>query len=234
MGVSICVASGKDGTGKSVITANLGIVLSTLNVETLILDGDVEGANIGLILGVDPGLPSLHDCLSGEVSCEDVVIESHGTNAVIGGIKLEQVVGVSIDSFPKILEIFTDKFDVVLVDSQGGLGNEAITVIGACQSVLLVLTPDINSVTNALKTLAVAKKLGSTVLGAIINKGGSPYDIPADKISDLLRVDIIAEIHEDETVKKSLFEAVPVVVEYPNSHFSKQITSIANKLIGRT
>jgi septum site-determining protein MinD len=232
MGVSVCFASGKDGVGKSTVTANLGIALSRMGINTVIVDGDIEGASFGLILGVDPGTPSLHDCLSGRLSYKEAIIEAHGVKAIVGGITIEQIVDVSVDGFSTIVDELTDTFDIVLVDSPSGLGTDAVTILSACQSVILVLTPDINSVTNTLKTLAVAKKVGKAVLGGIINRTGGQYDIPSDKISDLLKVNIIAEIKEDEDVRQSLQEAVPSYAEDPKSDFSLQIKEVANKLIG--
>jgi septum site-determining protein MinD len=232
MGVSVCFASGKDGVGKSVITANLGIALSNLGISTLIVDGDIAGTSIGLVLGVDPGSPSIHDCLSGNATCDEAIIEVHGTNAIVGGIQIEQLVDVSLEGFSNIIEELTEKFDVVLVDSPAGLGTDAVTVMSSCQSLILVLTPDINSITNTLKSLAVAKRVGTAVLGAIVNRTGGAYDIPSDKISDLLKVRIIAEVNEDEKVKQSLLDAAPIYSEAPDSKFSQQIKEIANKLIG--
>lgn len=232
MGVSVCLASGKDGVGKSAIAANLGITLSKLGINTIVVDGDLEGASIGLILGVDPGVPSLHDCLSGRMNCEKAIIEAHGTKAIVGGIKIEQLINVSLEDFSKIVEGLTEKFDIVLVDSPAGLGSSALAVISSCQSLILVLTPDINSVTNTLKTLAVAKKVGTAVIGAIINRAGGTYDIPSDKIGDLLKVRIIAEIKEDEKVKQSLNDAIPLVASNPACEFSIQMKNISHKLIG--
>jgi septum site-determining protein MinD len=232
MGISVCLASGKDGVGKSIITANLGIALSQLGINTLVVDGDIEGASIGLILGVDPGVPSIHECLSGKLSCEDAIIDAFGSKAVVGSIRIEQLVNVSIEGISSIIEEFSDKFDIVLVDSPAGLGNDAVTVINSCKSIMLVLTPDISSVTNTLKTLAVAKKVGTTILGAVLNRTGGRFDIPADKIQDLLKVKIITEIAEDEQVKQSLSDAIPIYSESPNCEFSLKISEIANKMIG--
>jgi len=232
MGVSVCLASGKDGVGRSTITVNLGIALSKLGISTVVVDGDIEGASFGLILGVDPDTPSLHDCLAGKIACEDAIIEAFGVNALVGGITIEQIVDVSVDGFSDILDGLIESFDIVLVDSPAGLGTDAVTILSSCQSVILVLTPDINSVTNTLKTLAVAKKVGTAVLGGIINRTGGQYDIPSDKIEDLLKVKIISEIAEDELVRQSLQEGVPIYAENPDSGFSKKITDIASKLIG--
>ncbi|MFV2040744.1 MAG: P-loop NTPase, partial [Candidatus Hydrothermarchaeales archaeon] len=161
MGVSVCLASGKDGVGRSTITVNLGIALSSLGVSTVVVDGDIEGASFSILLGVDPDTPSLHDCLACKTTSENAVIEAHGVNALVGGIGIEQLVDVSVNGFSNILKELTERFDIVLVDSPAGLGTEAVTIMNSCQSVILVLTPDINSVTNTLKTLAVAKKLGT-------------------------------------------------------------------------
>lgn len=232
MGLSLCLASGKDGTGKSVITANLGVMLSQMGISTIIVDGDLEGASIGLVLGIDPTVPSIHDCLAGKIDCEETIIEAFDTKVIVGGITMEQVVDASIEGFPEVIERLAEKFDLVLVDAPAGLGNNAVTVISSCQSTLLVLTPDINSATNGLKTLAVAKKVGTSILGAVTNRSGSPYDIPADKLEELLRVKVIADIKNDEYVQRSMIEAVPAVLEYPNCEFSRQMKHLANTLVG--
>jgi septum site-determining protein MinD len=232
MGVSVSLASGKGGVGTSTIAANLGIVLSKIGITSLTLDGDIEGASLGMIMGVDPGVPSIHDCLSNKIKCEEAIIEAHGTNIIVGGIKIEQLVDVSLETFPNILDDLSEKFDIVLVDSPAGIGNHAITVISSCQSIILVLTPDISSVTGVLKTLAVSKKVGTTILGAVVNKTGGRYDIPSDKIADLLKVNVIAEIRSEESVAQSLNEALPIVVGNPSSEFSSKMEEVANKLIG--
>jgi septum site-determining protein MinD len=232
MGISVCVASGKGGSGKSTLTVNLGIALSQMGISTLIVDGDFEGASFGLIMGIDPGTPSIHDCLSGRMSCEDAIVEVYGVKVLVGGIKIEQLVDVSLDAFPSILDELSEKFDVVLVDSPVGLGSDSVTVISSSQSVILVITPDINSVTNALKTLALAKKLGTAVLGFIINRKSGKFDIPSDKIADLLKLKLIGEIREEDRVKQALNESEPLIVSNPSCEFSQEIKRIANKLIG--
>ncbi|MFV2040636.1 MAG: hypothetical protein ACC644_01460, partial [Candidatus Hydrothermarchaeales archaeon] len=64
------------------------------------------------------------------------------------------------------------------------------------------------------------------------NRTGGQYDIPSDKIEDLLRVKIISEIGEEGLVRQSLQEGVPIYAGNPDSSFSKKIMDVANKLIG--
>jgi MinD-like ATPase involved in chromosome partitioning or flagellar assembly len=183
-------------------------------------------------MGIDPGTPSIHDCLSGGMSCGDAIVDVYGLKVLVGGIKIEQLVDVSLDAFPSILDELSEKLDVVLVDSPVGLGSDSVTVISSSQSVILVITPDINSVTNALKTLALAKKLGTAVLGFIINRKSGKFDIPSDKIADLLKLKLIGEIREEDLVKQALNESEPLIVSNPSCEFSQEIKRIANKLIG--
>jgi septum site-determining protein MinD len=235
MGISVCMASGKDGVGKSLTTANLGAVLSNMGIRTLVVDGDIKGASVGLIFGVvDPEIPSLHDCLSGRIPAEKAVIESYGTNLVVGGIKIEQLAGVSLQNLPGIIEKYSKGFEIVLVDSPGGLGSNTLMVIGSCQSLVLILTPDINSIVHAVKTLILARKVGVNVIGAVLNRAGSLYDIPSEEVSDFLRLEILGTIKEDDEVKKSIQEAVPVVLGYPNSNFSLELKRIALKIKQKT
>jgi MinD-like ATPase involved in chromosome partitioning or flagellar assembly len=232
MGVSICIASGKDGTGKSQIAANLGTALSNMGISTLIVDGDIRGASLGLIYGVmDTKTPTIHDVLTEKVTLEKGIIESFGTKLVVGGMKIQQLVDVSLERFPQIIEQYTDLFEIVIVDSTGGLGNDAMMVINSCQSMILVLTPDINSIIHAIQTLVLAKNVGASVIGAVINRAGSPYDVPREQVEDFLNVEILGVINEDEKIKKSVHEAAPIVMGYPKSDFSEGIKEIANLLV---
>ena len=48
----IAVASGKGGTGKTTISANLGVALAKIGKETIVIDADITLANLELILGM--------------------------------------------------------------------------------------------------------------------------------------------------------------------------------------
>lgn len=84
----IVVASGKGGVGKTTITANLGVALSTYGEETLVLDADVAMANLELILGMEGKSVTLHDVLSGDASIEDAIYEGPGGVKVVPRKKL--------------------------------------------------------------------------------------------------------------------------------------------------
>jgi len=232
MGVNICIASGKDGTGKSQIAANLGAVISNMGINTLIIDCDIKGASLGLIYGVtDQSAPSLQDVLTGKREINDAVIESLGIKLVIGSLKIQQMMGIPLESLHEIIDKYTENFEMVIVDSPGGLGGDALAVIEACDYLVLVLTPDINSIIHGIKTLIIAKNTETKVLGAILNRTGSHYDIPVEEIQDFLGIAILGRVTESDLVKRSSREAAPMVLGYPKSDFSKEIRRTAGVIL---
>ena len=69
------IASGKGGTGKTTVTANLGAMLARYGKKTCILDADVGMANLGLILGLDELPVTLHEVLAGKARVRDAIYE---------------------------------------------------------------------------------------------------------------------------------------------------------------
>ncbi|MDI6655199.1 MAG: cell division ATPase MinD [Candidatus Hydrothermarchaeota archaeon] len=233
MGISIAVASGKGGVGKSTIAANLAIALSKFKVSTVVVDGNVEGASLGLIMGIKSYPASIHEVLSGKRSINDALVSMGGIKVVVGEVAIESLKDIDLDVFEKAVEELSKKYEVVLVDCPPGLGKDAVTALSACEQVILVVTPDISAISEALKTIVVAKKVGCIILGVVINKTGSRYDIPKERISDILDIGVIGEIREDDTVKKALFEGKPLALHKPDSQLAMELSSIAAKLVGR-
>ena len=58
------VAGGKGGTGKSIITANIGIGLSILGFRVILIDGDLGGPNLHNYLNIKKPTYTLNDFIS--------------------------------------------------------------------------------------------------------------------------------------------------------------------------
>jgi len=233
MGISLCIASGKGGVGKSTIAANLGIALNRLGIKTLVLDGDLEGASIGLIMGVDSSVASIHDYLAGRASASDLVVKHEEVEVIVGRLKLDGLRNVELENLKSIITDLSEKYEVVIVDSPAGLGRDAVTVISSCKAMLLVVNPDITSLSNALKTLIIAKNVGCSFVFTVVNKVGSKYDIPTEMVNDMLKTRIVGEIPEDPSVKKALAYGKPSVLHDSKSPFSVAVLDLAADLVGK-
>ena len=148
----IVVASGKGGVGKTTITANLGVALSTFGEETLVLDADVAMANLELILGMEGKSITLHDVLSGDASIEDAIYEGPGGLKVVpAGISLEGLRKIKLDRLEEALETILQDTDILLIDAPAGLEKDALASIAAAQEMILVTTPEVPSISDALR-----------------------------------------------------------------------------------
>ena len=233
-GISISFGSGRGGSGKSTICANLGAALFEMGLKTVVVDADVEGASLNLIFGVDFDVSTIHDYLSGRASVRDIVFkhEATGVDLIVGSVKVESLKDVEFDTFKELIKELKEKYDIILIDIPAGLSVDTMTSLSASDVVVLVVTPDILSVSSALKTKVITKGMDVKIRGAIVNRAGGEYDIPADYIEDMLNVTVLSTIAEDDEVKRSLSSGQILMQSSPTSQVAQAIKQIASKLVG--
>lgn len=233
MGKTICIASGKGGTGKSTICANLGVALAQLGVKTLIIDGDVEGASLSLMFGASFDAPTLHDYLAKRIKEEDLVFSVPGSEAklVIGSIAVDSLMEVELERFKDAVKRLSEDYGIVLVDGPSGIGIDSFTAISSCEYVLFVVLPDILSITYILKIKEIANNLGRKMLGIVVNKTGGRYDIPAKYIEELVGLPVLIEIEQDEEVEKALYDGKLLMLSSPDSKTVRGIKKLASALV---
>ena len=230
----ITIASGKGGTGKTTITANLVVALVQVGREVIILYADIVMANLELVLGMEGKELTLHDVLKGYASIRDVIYEGPGGVRVIpAGINLETLKGVDPEKLKDVLSELFYSAEILLIDAPAGLGKDALSAISAGEELLLVVNPDISSLSDALKTKIIGEKLGCKVLGAVLNRAEfSNSEITVDEISVILDLPILATIPEDKNVKISTVYGEPLLLKYPDSPASIAIKKLAATLVG--
>ncbi len=125
------------------------------------------------------------------------------------------------------------KCEAVLIDCPPGLSEHADAIFGASDEVLLVTTPDMLSVTEALKTKGRAEKNGATVTGAIINKAWQHgAEMSAENIEHMLGVPVLGIIPFHHDIVESLHMRHPVAYSHPESSSASAFKKLAAKLIG--
>ena len=104
MGVSITIASGKGGTGKTTVSANLGIALAQLGNNVIILDADIEMANLELHLGLECMKTTLHTVLAGEADIQDAIYDGpEGIRVVPAGMSIDRLKTVEYEKLKDVL-----------------------------------------------------------------------------------------------------------------------------------
>ena len=155
---TISITSGKGGVGKTTFTAQLAMYLAAQDKSVLILDGDLGMANIDLFFGRHLS-HSIYDVLSGTMSLSDTVVNVYpGVDLIPGGNGISELQNLNAEDRYMLLSQVSHlprKYDVLLVDTSPGLSNHVLYLNSLVQQVVVTLTPDPASLTDAYALIKV-------------------------------------------------------------------------------
>lgn len=225
----IAFASSKGGTGKSTVMVNLGVAMARLGRKAVLLDADLMMSNVSLLLGLEEHKVTLHDVLAGEGKISKAVTRApEGVSVVPGGVALEGIQRAKLDLLKNVVQWLAKKFDYVFIDVPSGLDRDAITAMGLAKEVVMVVTPDIISLSNAIKTKLIADRLNMKIIGVIVTRStGKGYEISETEISSTLDLPVISVIPEDPALRQATALGEPVVTRVPRSPSAKEFKRLA-------
>jgi len=153
---SISIASGKGGTGKTTMTANLGVALGSLGKDVTILDGDLAMANLGIVLGMTRCEISFLDVLAGKADIKDAIYKNYGIKVVPTGFRFEDIHDVLSNLKRECVEgAITEllhQTEFLLIDAPAGITDATVISIAAAREMLPVCNPTYASLVDCYKT----------------------------------------------------------------------------------
>ena len=162
------IGGGKGGVGKSVLAANLGVVLAKRRERVVVVDADLGGANLHTIFGMpDPEL-TLSDYIDRRVSSlDDIVLNTSvpGLHLVSGAHALLEMANPKHGQKRRMLGNIRElAADHVILDLGSGTGINVLDFFLVSHHGILVVVPEPTSVENAYHFIkaAFARKLKQT------------------------------------------------------------------------
>ena len=153
----ITVTSGKGGVGKSTLTINLSLALITLGLKVCMVDVDLGTANLDLMLGMTAGA-DLGSLLEGKPLEEVLTPVAKGLTLLPGSSGVGAVANLNHWQMSRLVSSFnklSENYDIVLMDTGAGVGDNVTGFIHAADQVVLVTTPDPTAITDAYALLKV-------------------------------------------------------------------------------
>ncbi|MEM2878127.1 MAG: cell division ATPase MinD [Candidatus Hadarchaeales archaeon] len=238
---SISITSGKGGTGKTTITANLGIALGAMGKDVTILDADLTMANLAIVLGMPKIGRSFQDVLMGRARVSDVLYKNYGIKVVPMGFRFgdinEVISNVRREKVEEAVTDLLEQTEFLLIDAPGGIGEDTIISMAAAKEMIPVLNPTYTSMVDGHKIIRMANLLGTWTRGIVINRTTGRSELTRQEIEGfMLRavgdVPVIAEIPEDQRVQEAEHEGVPFIVYDPDCEASRVVNDLAKLVVG--
>lgn len=148
----ISITSGKGGVGKTICVANLAVVMAKRGYRVLVIDADLGLANIDLHFGLNPEF-NLNHFFAGQKPLQDILLETtYGIMVLPAGSGLQQY--THLDSTQKVhlmeeIDLLHGRFDVVLIDTEGGISQNVTYFTLAAQEIIVVTTPEPTALSDA-------------------------------------------------------------------------------------
>ncbi len=243
----IAVGSGKGGVGKTTLAVNLAIALARMGHKVGLLDADVYGPNVPLMLGSSEP-PS--------VAGENRIIppERYGLKVISVGFlspgdKPLVWRGPMLHSIIKqfLSQVEWGQLDYLIVDLPPGTGDVVISLVQTVPltGAVVVTTPSDVSLQDARKAIEMFKQVKVDIIGIVENmsffvcphchqeidifsKGGG------QRTALQFSVPFLGSIELDPDIRKGGDTGQPIVLEGDQSPHAKSIFAFTNKVIERT
>lgn len=237
----ITVSSGKGGVGKTNFTVNLGIALAKLGKKVTIIDADLGLANVDVMFGIVTKY-NLSNVIKGEITVQDSIVKGpYDINIISGGSGIMDLIDLDINQLEKLihtLSYFNTISDYILIDTGAGLSKSVLSFVDAASDVILVITPDPTSITDAYALIKNIVKDDQKKIKLIINRvesneeGDEVYNKLDQAVTKFLSRELenLGYIFEDNNLKRAIRKQIPLLEAYPRAIASKGIENIAFNL----
>lgn len=228
----VAVASGKGGVGKTTSAVNLGAAFVEAGRSVVVVDLDLGMANLGDFLDVEEPAATLHDVLSGDAEIEECVVEAPGgVDIVFGSTDIEAFGRADPAGMRAVVDILTTGYDVVVLDTGGGLSHDSTLPLGLADGVILVSTAEEAAVNNTEKTRGLVDRLGGTVAGVIVTRIGGAAPGTIDDVTATIDGRLLGSVPEDSAVPQSAAAGVPLVAQDRDSPAAQAYREIAYTIL---
>ena len=237
----IAVGAGKGGVGKTTVAVNLAVALARYGGRVGMIDGDVYGPNVPIMLGIDTQLST-----DGK---KIVPAEKHGIRVVSMGFLADgnaPIIWRGPMLHGVVRQFFQDvrwgELDYLVVDMPPGTGDVALSLTQTVPvaGAIVVTTPQRVSLADSRRAVAMYRKLDVPTLGVIENM--SYYSCPGcgresdifgrgggETVAAELGVPFLGQIPIYEPIRVGSDTGLPIVNSEPDSPAARAFMHVAER-----
>src|SRR6476660_9869153 len=242
----LAVASGKGGVGKTTVSVNLAMALAKTGAKVGLLDADIYGPSVPLMLGLKASPEVINNKIQPPVS-EGIKVISMGffyEQSQQAGIYRGPIISGIVKQF--LTDVNWGDLDYLIIDLPPGTGDAPLTIAQTIPitGILIVTTPQDVAMNVAVKSIGMFNKLNIPLIGVVENMsyllcphckehmtifgaGGG------QKVSDEFNIPFIGEIPLTSQIMQGSDEGRSIIISQPNSEYSQVFHKIAKITAGR-
>jgi len=237
----IAVGAGKGGVGKTTVSVNLAIALAKCGSKVGLIDADIYGPNVPIMLGMKTKLTTDGDKI--------LPAEKYGLQVISMGFLTEDdapVIWRGPMLHSALKQFFDAKWvglDYLIIDMPPGTGDVALSL---SQSVpvagaIVVTTPQQVSLADSRRAVAMYKKLNIPTLGIIENM--SYFDCPSchhesdifgrgggEEMAKTLSTPFLGRLPIYQPIREGSDVGVPLMVSEPESQAARAFMTVAERM----
>ncbi len=236
---TVAVSSGKGGVGKSTVAVNLALALSRGGAATGLVDVDVYGPDVPLMMGAK-GRPGMFDN-------RIIPVEVHGVKIMSIGLLVDEkealvwrgpMIHSAVQQF--LRDVAWGALDYLVFDMPPGTGDAQLSLsqIIPLSGVVMVTTPQDVALLDVRKGMAMFRKLNVPILGVVENMSyfvapdtGTRYAIFGEgggaRVAEEFGVPLLGQIPLEMETRRGGDAGVPIVVGQPDSSQAAAFRAIA-------
>jgi len=240
----VAVASGKGGVGKSTVAVNLALALATLGHRVGVLDADVYGPSVPLMLGLTERPAATADK-------RIIPLEKFGIKIISLGLFIDDRTPV-IWRGPMITKLLTQFFrevhwgelDYLVLDLPPGTGDAQLTITQQVPLTggVIVTTPQDVALLDVKRGVAMFQQVNTPVLGVIENMSyhvcggcGARADLfghgGGARVAEEFHVPFLGEVPLVRDIRAAADAGTPIVAAAPEHPQSQAFAAIAQHLV---
>ncbi len=243
------ITSGKGGVGKTFIAANLAAALARSGQRVLVLDADLGLANLDVLLNLFPKI-TLHDVFTGKSTLNEAILPvMDGFSVLLAGsgmVEYSRMTPEIREQLQRAVAEIEPRFDHVLLDTGAGISDVVLYTVSLAGDVLVVVTPEPTSLTDAYATMKVlAQTQGRRRFNLVVNQTRKPgegravrqqlqqvidrYVNPA--LDSPVRLELLGEVPADPAVRESVQRRQLLMEVMPGTPAALGVAAVATRML---
>ncbi len=238
----LAVTSGKGGVGKSSIALNLALHLRQRGHRVCLFDADTNLANLNILLGLTPSA-TLGDLLRGEKGLDEILLQGpEGLRVVPAASGIQEFLYLEPARQRLLLQALREleqRFDHLILDTAAGIDEALVQLLLASGELLLVITPEPTSLTDAFSLLKVLKRFRfDRPVEVVVNQAESraaahdSYKRFHTAVARFLQLEVryLGYVLRDPQMGKAVMHQRPILLDQPEAVASLCLRAIGERL----